>query len=101
MKFDVTYECKMAFPNGFIIRDCARDVLSLLNDHKVPCLVFSAGLGDVLEAILHRDNAYFPNMKVISNFLEFNDEGLCTNIKEPLIHMYAYQTISIKFTCSF
>lgn len=68
-------------------RDAAQDVLSFLNEHNVPCLIFSAGLGDLLEEVLHAQSAYYPNVKVISNFMIFNEQGECVDFKEPLIHM--------------
>lgn len=70
-------------------RDSARDVLAFLNSHKIPCLIFSAGLGEFLEELLDRDNAIFPNMKIVANYMNFNESGECVSIKEPLIHVYA------------
>lgn len=70
-----------------VCRDLAPEVLSFLNDHSVPCLVFSAGLGDLVEALLHRDNVFFPNMKVVANYINFNEAGECVSFKEPLIHV--------------
>lgn len=39
----------------------------------MPVFIFSAGLGDVLEEILHQSGAYHPNVKVVSNFMDFDD----------------------------
>jgi len=54
----------------------------------VPVLVFSAGIGDILEAVLIREDSFFPNLKVVSNYMEFDDSGRVTAFKKPLIHMY-------------
>ncbi len=72
----------------FVCRDLARDVLTVLNFHEIPCLVFSAGLGEFLEELLYRDSAFFPNMKIVANYMDFNEAGESVSIKEPLIHVY-------------
>lgn len=44
-----------------------------LHQHNVPVFIFSAGLGDVLEEIIHQAGVYHPNIKVVSNFMDFDD----------------------------
>lgn len=44
-----------------------------LQQHSVPVFIFSAGLGDVLEEIIHQAGVYHPNVKVVSNFMDFDD----------------------------
>jgi hypothetical protein len=53
----------------------------------VPVLIFSAGVGDVLEEVLRREDAFFPNLKVVSNYMEFDETGRLRTFKDPLIHM--------------
>jgi len=71
-----------------LLRDSSTEVLSFMNEHEIPVLVFSAGVGDLLEEVLRREKAFFPNMKVISNYMEFDDEGFCKGFRKPLIHMF-------------
>lgn len=62
----------------------------------MPVFIFSAGLGDVLEEIIRQAGVYHPNVKVVSNFMDFDDnvsparpvlqfslmtEAACYNIK--------------------
>lgn len=44
-----------------------------LHQHDVPVFIFSAGLGDVLEEIIRQAGVYHPNVKVVSNFMDFDD----------------------------
>lgn len=44
-----------------------------LHQHNVPVFIFSAGLGDVLEEIIRQAGVYHPNVKVVSNFMDFDD----------------------------
>lgn len=39
----------------------------------MPVFIFSAGLGDVLEEIIRQAGVYHPNVKVVSNFMDFDD----------------------------
>ena len=64
------------------------EMLKNLNDAQVPVMIFSAGVGDILEEVLRRTNSYHSNTKVVSNCMEFNEEGRLIGFKEPLIHMY-------------
>lgn len=47
-----------------------------LNKHNVPLLIFSAGVGDILKEVLRQQNLLLPNMKIIANFMQF-DEKVC------------------------
>lgn len=44
-----------------------------LQQHNVPVFIFSAGLGDVLEEIIRQAGVYHSNVKVVSNFMDFDD----------------------------
>lgn len=55
-------------------RDGAEDLCHKLHHAGVPVLVLSAGMGDVLEQVLRHFNVYTDNVKVVSNFFEYNDE---------------------------
>ncbi|XP_056457256.1 cytosolic 5'-nucleotidase 3 isoform X1 [Gadus chalcogrammus] len=59
-----------------------------LQQHSVPVFIFSAGLGDVLEEIIRQAGVYLPNVKVVSNFMDFDDNGILKGFKGELIHVY-------------
>lgn len=47
-----------------------------LSEHNIPVFIFSAGIGDILEEVIHQAGVYHPNVKVVSNFMDF-DENVC------------------------
>uniref|UniRef100_A0A674DSD8 5'-nucleotidase n=1 Tax=Salmo trutta TaxID=8032 RepID=A0A674DSD8_SALTR len=59
-----------------------------LQQHNVPVFIFSAGLGDVLEEIIHQAGVYHPNVKVVSNFMDFDENGELRGFKGELIHVF-------------
>ena len=69
-------------------RDDTDKMMSALQEDQVPCLILSAGLGDLILAILKHFKVDHPNVKVVSNFCKYNDDGLIVGLKEPMIHMY-------------
>ncbi|KAG8009768.1 Cytosolic 5'-nucleotidase 3A [Nibea albiflora] len=59
------------------LRDGFEQFFDRLHQHNVPVFIFSAGLGDVLEEIIRQAGVYHPNVKVVSNFMDFDE-----NLKE-------------------
>ncbi|XP_069814547.1 cytosolic 5'-nucleotidase 3A isoform X1 [Dendropsophus ebraccatus] len=59
-----------------------------LNEHGIPVFIFSAGLGDVLEEAIRQSGVYYPNVKVVSNFMDFDENGVIKGFKGELIHVY-------------
>lgn len=98
------------------LRDGTHDLLELTNKTDVPVLVFSAGkkshrfaiqmiggrckwkhlwlcciagLGDSIVAVLQHEKILYPNVKVVSNFLNFNNGIVNGFTKEyPMIHTF-------------
>jgi len=70
------------------LRDDTDILMSSLEKEQVPVLIFSAGLGDLILAILQQFKTHHSNMKVISNFCDYNDEGFVVGLKSPMIHMF-------------
>lgn len=64
---------------------------------NIPCLIFSAGLGNSVVALLKAANINYPNVKVISNFFEIKD-GCVNGFKGNLIHAMNKNEIILKIT---
>jgi hypothetical protein len=86
-------ECVKEHPN-FSFRESSNELFDLLRALKVPLLVFSAGLADVILEILRaragvdcegRDGAW---SHVVSNKMIFDDEGYLIGFEDPLIHIF-------------
>uniref|UniRef100_A0A5K4EJM6 5'-nucleotidase n=1 Tax=Schistosoma mansoni TaxID=6183 RepID=A0A5K4EJM6_SCHMA len=71
-----------------VLRDKVSEFFQLLSDYHIPVLVFSAGLGDVIDLSLHHANVYHDNMRVVSNFMQFNDNGKLIGFSSPIIHVF-------------
>ncbi|XP_075894746.1 cytosolic 5'-nucleotidase 3-like [Nelusetta ayraudi] len=59
-----------------------------LHEHSIPLLIFSAGIGDILEEIILQAGVFHSNVKVFSNYMDFDETGLLTAFKGELIHIY-------------
>ncbi|OQR69784.1 cytosolic 5'-nucleotidase 3-like [Tropilaelaps mercedesae] len=72
------------------LRRGALDMLELLEANAIPCLVFSAGLGEIVTYTLEQSDALRPNVTVISNYFKFRDtpEGPKGEIPDDLLHTY-------------
>ncbi|KAB0798814.1 hypothetical protein PPYR_06694 [Photinus pyralis] len=72
---------------GPSLRDGTVELFKDLHSADVPILVFSAGLGDSVRAVLKHFNVYLANVKIISNFLKYNDRGVIQGFDGATIHV--------------
>lgn len=70
------------------LRNGVPDFMSTLNSHNIPMVIFSAGLGDIIEWILERAGLLYGNVKVASNFMNFDEKGLLVGFQSPCIHTF-------------
>jgi len=63
-------------------------LLARLHALSVPVLIFSAGLGDLIHAVLDQHAGNHDNIKVVSNYMRFDEEGKMIGFTEEMIHMY-------------
>lgn len=70
------------------LRDGSEEMLQKLHRAMVPVLVLSAGMGDILEQVLRHFKVYTDNVKVVSNFFNYNEQGIMVGFKGNLIHMF-------------
>ena len=84
-----------------VFRGCLDKLLHFCNDAKMPVLIFSAGIADVILQIMIQSKLWLPNMHMISNKMIFNSDGICTGFKEPLIHVFNKNEASVVQTSHF
>ncbi|XP_055838229.1 7-methylguanosine phosphate-specific 5'-nucleotidase [Episyrphus balteatus] len=77
----IAYDCKDK------LRDHTHELFYSLNRLNVPVLVFSAGLGNSVVSVLKHSKVMYPNVKVISNFLQYKGD-MVNGFQEPMIHTY-------------
>uniref|UniRef100_A0A5F8GIX1 5'-nucleotidase n=2 Tax=Monodelphis domestica TaxID=13616 RepID=A0A5F8GIX1_MONDO len=69
-----------------------------LKEHNVPVFIFSAGIGDVLEEVIRQAGVYHNNIRVVSNFMDFDENGLLKGFKGELIHVFNKHDGALKNT---
>ncbi|KAJ3309404.1 hypothetical protein HDV04_006191 [Boothiomyces sp. JEL0838] len=66
-------------------RPLLKEFIELVSDRKIPLLVFSAGLADVIETILVDNGLWTDDMAIVSNRMVFEND-VCVGFQDPLIH---------------
>ena len=55
-----------------------------LHEHSIPLLIFSAGIGDILEEVIRQAGVFHSNVKVFSNYMDF-DESVSSHTKKTTV----------------
>lgn len=66
-------------------RQGAKEFLRKMHELNIPVIIISAGIGNVIEEFLEIEDDYYDNIKIISNFIEF-ENGLFKEIVGDTIH---------------
>ncbi|XP_035866321.1 cytosolic 5'-nucleotidase 3A isoform X1 [Phyllostomus discolor] len=74
--------------SNVMLKEGYENFFSKLQQHNIPVFIFSAGIGDVLEEIMRQAGVYYSNVKVVSNFMDFDDNGVLKGFKGDLIHVF-------------
>ena len=60
-----------------------------LERYDVPLLIFSAGLGDIIQEWIVHECGSYKNMKIVSNFMRFDDRtNKITGFQDKIIHIF-------------
>lgn len=60
-----------------------------LERYDIPLLIFSAGLGDIIQEWIHQQCGAFKNQKIVANFMQFDHEtGKVVKFQDNLIHVF-------------
>ncbi|XP_077997148.1 cytosolic 5'-nucleotidase 3-like [Glandiceps talaboti] len=78
----------MVKKSGAMLRDGCDIFFSNLHKHGVPLLIFSAGVGDILEEIIKQQGHFHSNVQVVSNYMDFSEEGKLVGFQGDMIHTY-------------
>ncbi|DAZ95233.1 TPA: hypothetical protein N0F65_003468 [Lagenidium giganteum] len=85
---DIVAQSDLTFRDGFT------EIFGVLAQENVPTLIFSAGLYDVIHAVLDKEYAKTvgrappPNVHVVSNMMKFNEEGRVVDFHGNVIHCF-------------
>lgn len=84
--------------SDIMLKEGYENFFDKLQQYGIPVFIFSAGIGDVLEEVIRQAGVYYPNVKVVSNFMDFDDNGLLKGFKGELIHVFNKHDGSLKNT---
>ncbi|KAM7538357.1 hypothetical protein Aperf_G00000067574 [Anoplocephala perfoliata] len=76
------------YKSNLQLRDRVPEFMTILNKHNIPIVIFSAGLGNVIELVLEKEGLLYDNVKIASNFMNFNEEGLLASFQSSIIHTF-------------
>ncbi|XP_066520682.1 7-methylguanosine phosphate-specific 5'-nucleotidase-like isoform X1 [Hoplias malabaricus] len=71
-----------------MLRDGYQLFFDTLKDLSIPLLIFSAGVGDILEEVIRHNEVFHPNVRVFSNYMEYDENGVLCGFKGQLIHTF-------------
>ncbi|XP_075414320.1 cytosolic 5'-nucleotidase 3A isoform X2 [Tenrec ecaudatus] len=84
--------------SDLMLKEGYEDFFSKLQQHSVPLFIFSAGIGDILVEVIDQAGVYHPNIKVVSNFMDFDENGVLKGFKGELIHVFNKHDGALKNT---
>ncbi|MDE2999238.1 MAG: hypothetical protein OXU79_09205 [Gemmatimonadota bacterium] len=94
LQFDLLLDCK--FNKRTIrrivserrphLRDGARLFFGILRECRIPLIILSAGIGEIIEARLEEEGISTDNIAIVSNTLTFDPDGIAVAYQTPLIH---------------
>lgn len=81
---------------NFRLRSGITEVFGIAHRRNIPIIIVSAGLGNVIEEVVRQTipkpcgttGEPWPNVRVLSNTLQWDENGNHTGFSDPLIHMY-------------
>ncbi|KAG3268956.1 5'-nucleotidase, cytosolic IIIB, transcript variant X1 [Ictidomys tridecemlineatus] len=71
-----------------MLREGYKTFFNTLYRNNIPLFIFSAGIGDILEEIIRQMEVFHPNIHIVSNYMDFNEDGFLQGFKGQLIHTY-------------
>ncbi|KAK4473911.1 hypothetical protein MN116_003236 [Schistosoma mekongi] len=71
---------------GIVLRNNVNVFVNKLNQLSIPIIIFSGGIGNVIETVLTLSGVSLDNVRVVSNFMDFNPEGRLVGFQDPIVH---------------
>ncbi|EGT35719.1 hypothetical protein CAEBREN_00850 [Caenorhabditis brenneri] len=85
-----------------VFKDGAEDFIQSLDGHNIPLVIFSAGIGNIIEYFLEQKLGAIPrNTHFISNMILFDEDEKACAFSEPLIHTFCKNSSVIQKETSF
>lgn len=84
-----------------MLRDECVTFFELLHQEQVPLVIISAGLGNILEEVIRQQAHLYDNVKIISNYFKFDENGQLCGFSNALIHTYNKNTSAVSFDTAY
>jgi cytosolic 5'-nucleotidase 3 len=81
-----------------LLREGSVEMFNLLSTAKIPLLIFSAGMGNVIKLFLQKEKLLTDNVHIISNFFKFDEKGKAISYNDKLIHVFSKNEVEVKDT---
>ncbi len=87
-KYNLTEEklIKCIEKGKIYLREGAKDFFYKLHENKIPVIILSAGIGNVVKKSLQNQGCYYDNMDIISNFIKFDNDEKMIRFSDNIIH---------------
>ena len=66
-------------------REGAKEFLESMKERNIPVIIISAGIGNFIEQFLIKNECYFENIYIVSNFIKFENK-IAVGISDMIIH---------------
>ncbi|KAL3998374.1 HAD hydrolase family IE [Acanthocheilonema viteae] len=71
------------------LKEGAEEFVLSLHNHNVPLIIFSAGIGNVIDFFLQKKLGEYPsNVHIVSNMMIYDENDVAVAFSEPLIHTF-------------
>ncbi|MEK6918498.1 MAG: haloacid dehalogenase-like hydrolase [Nanoarchaeota archaeon] len=87
---------EMVDKGELLLRDGAEEFFVRLWKAKVPLVIISASIGDIIKEYLKIKSFHFDNVHIIANMLKYDNNGKFLGVIEPIIHSMNKKEIEIK-----
>lgn len=85
-KYNLTKKDLEKSVSGIIFRQGAQQFLKSMYKANIPVIILSAGIGNIIELFLRKNNCFTNNIHIISNFIPFDENGNIKKYTGELIH---------------
>ncbi len=86
MHKDVVDDIIKKYPK--VLRDGIKEFLEFLKNKNIPLLIFSSGIGNMIEGYLKKENLLTQNIHILSNTFEYDENGYAKGYREEVIHLF-------------
>ncbi|MBE6140057.1 MAG: hypothetical protein E7172_00735 [Firmicutes bacterium] len=82
--------------NHLKLRNGVKEFLTKIAQLDIPIIIVSAGIGNVIESFFKKNNCFFKNMHIVSNYIKF-ENNLAIGLENKMIHSLNKNNIDFPF----